>query len=49
MSHGRSHSRFHRFLAKKHKSLLKKFRDADYIKDELLHKFKQRKHELIGT
>ena len=49
MSHGRSHSRFHRFLAKKHRSLLKKFRDADQLKDELLIKFKRRKHELIGT
>jgi hypothetical protein len=49
MSHGRSHNRFHRFLAKKRRQFLKTFKDWELPKDELLHKFKERKSELIGT
>ena len=49
MSHTRSHNRFHRFLAKRRRQVLKKFREADAVKDELLIKFKERKRDLVGT
>jgi hypothetical protein len=49
MSHSRSHNRFHRFLAKRRRQVLKKFREVDAVKDELLIKFKERKRELAGT
>jgi len=49
MSHSRSHNRFHRFLAKRHRQFLKKFREVDAVKDELLVKFKKRKAQLIGS
>jgi len=49
MSHGRSFNRLHRFLAKKHRQLLRKFRDQESPKDVLLLKFKRRKTELAGN
>ncbi len=49
MSEGRSFNRFHRFLAKKHRQLLKQFVDREAPKDVLLLKFKRRKTELAGT
>ena len=49
MSHGRSHNRFHRFLAKRRRQLLKTFREWELPKDELLFKFKEKRRGLIGT
>ena len=49
MSRSRSLNRFHRFLAKQHRRVLKKFRDTETPKDVLLARFKQRKEELQGT
>jgi len=48
MSHGRSFNRFHRFLAKTHRQLLRNFVDREAPKDVLLLKFKRRKTELAG-
>ena len=48
-SHSRSDNRFHRFLAKRHRQFLKKFREVDAVKDELLVKFKKRKEQLTGS
>lgn len=49
MSHGKSFSRFHRFLAKKRRRLLKTFKDFELPKDVLIHKFKREKEILHGT
>ena len=49
MSKDRSFKRFHRFLAKKHRQLLRSFLDREAPKDVLLLKFKRRKTELAGT
>jgi hypothetical protein len=49
MSRSRSENRFHRFIAKQHRRVLKKFRDTETPKDILLARFKQRKEELQGT
>ena len=49
MTHGRAFTRFHRFLAKRKRRLLRMFLDNDLPKDELELKFKRRKAELYGT
>ena len=49
MSRSRSENRFHRFIAKQHRRVLKKFRDTETPKDVLLSRFKQKKTELQGT
>jgi hypothetical protein len=49
MSHGKSHTRFHRFLAKKRRQLLRQFLDFETPKDVLLHKFKEQKQSIMGT
>jgi hypothetical protein len=49
MSRSRSFNRFHRFLAKQHRRVLKKFRDTETPKDVLLIRFKQDKEQLQGT
>jgi hypothetical protein len=49
MSQGRSFNRFHRFLAKKRRQVLRHFVDREAPKDVLLLKFKRRKDVLAGT
>ena len=49
MSRSRSFNRFHRFLAKQHRQVLKKFRDTETPKDVLLAHFKEKRAELQGT
>ena len=46
MSHGKPFSRFHRFLAKKRRRLLKTFKDFELPKDILTQKFKHEKEML---
>ena len=49
MSHGKSFTRFHRFLAKRRRRALRMFLDFELPKDVLALKFKQRKEMLHGT
>lgn len=49
MTHGKAHSRFHRFLAKRRRRFLRMFLDFELPKDVLAEKFKKRKAELYGT
>ena len=49
MAHGKAFTRFHRFLAKRKRRLLRMFLDNDMPRDVLLEKFKRRKAELYGT
>ncbi len=49
MSHGKSFSRFHRFLAKQRRKALRAFHDFELPKDVLAYKFKKQKEELQGT
>ena len=49
MAHGKAFTRFHRFLAKRKRRLLRMFLDNDLPKDELQKKFKRRKELLYGT
>ena len=49
MSHGKSFTRFHRFLAKQRRRALRAFHDFELPKDVLARKFKERKEMLSGT
>ena len=49
MTRNRAFNRFHRFLAKQHRRVLKQFRDTETPKDVVLLRFKQRKLDLQGT
>jgi hypothetical protein len=49
MAHGKAFTRFHRFLAKRKRRLLRMFLDNDMPRDVLQEKFKRRKIELYGT
>jgi hypothetical protein len=49
MSHGKSFSRFHRYLAKQRRRALRTFKDFELPKDVLARKFKERKESLSGS
>ena len=49
MAHGKAFTRFHRFLAKRKRRLLKMFLHNDLPRDVILEKFKLRQAELYGT
>ena len=49
MSHGKSFTRFHRFLAKQRRRALRVFLDYELPKDVMLQKFKERKEMLAGS
>jgi hypothetical protein len=49
MSHGKSFTRFHRYLAKRRKRALKMFLDFELPKDIITPKFKRQKEMLQGT